>query len=235
MTRRPTLRYNAKGLVPAIIQDAATGEVLTLAYMNAEAFKRTLATGQTHFWSRSRNALWHKGATSGNVQTVRAIRIDCDADTVLITVDPAGPACHTGARSCFARPRRGAKPTIGPGVLEAIYRVILERKRRPRRDSYVAALLAKGPDAILKKIAEESGEVILSAKNRKRGAIVWEVADLWFHTLVMLGAVGIPPSAVFEELNRRAAPAKTASRRGGQGDGDRESRPESPRHQRPRR
>lgn len=207
MKRKLNLRYDAKGLVPAIVQDATSGEVLTLAYMNAEALERTLATGQTHFWSRSRKALWHKGATSGNVQTVRAMHVDCDADTLLIAVDPSGPACHTGARSCFAPAARGAKATVGPGVLEAIYRVILDRKRRPRRDSYVAALLAKGPDAILKKIAEESGEVILSAKNRKRGEIVWEVADLWFHTLVMLGAAGIPPSAVFEELGRRAAPA----------------------------
>lgn len=208
----PELVVDAQGLLPVVAQEAGTGEVLMLAYANREALERTLQTGFAHYFSRSRLALWKKGESSGHLQRVREVRYDCDADTLLYLVEQEGPACHTGAHSCFFR-AIGAKEssTLSPqssaletaAILDRIYRVILDRKRTLPADSYVAALLQKGKDAVLKKVAEEAGELILSAKGDQREAIIWEAADLWFHTLVALAEAGITPAEVYGELGRR--------------------------------
>ena len=183
-----------------------------VAYMNREALEKTLESGIAHFWSRSRQALWEKGATSGHRQRVREIFVDCDQDTLLITVTPEGPACHTGERACFfsrlsdlvASCEGGAKTTESHGgVLDRVYETILERKRVPTPESYVASLLKAGQDKILKKVTEEAGEVILASKGQKREEIVHEAADLLFHLLVALGYHEIPPAEIYQELARR--------------------------------
>jgi phosphoribosyl-ATP pyrophosphohydrolase/phosphoribosyl-AMP cyclohydrolase len=205
------VRWDAAGLVPAVVQDAADGRVLMVAWMNPEALEKTLATGQTHFWSRSRGELWRKGGTSGNVQAVREVRLDCDGDTLLVKVDPAGPACHTGAPTCFFR-RAEADGALAEapeaaslhGALARLYAVILERRAAGDAEgSYVASLFAKGDDAILKKVAEEAGEVLLAAKGGDPGAVTREAADLLFHLLVALAAAGVTPDEVAAELARR--------------------------------
>lgn len=206
-TRRFSFKEN--GLIPVVVQDSRTHEVLMMAYMNPQALERTIRTGEAHFFSRSRKALWHKGATSGHTQRVKEIRVDCDRDTLLLRVEPDGPACHTGAPSCFYRRLdkgrlvKVSSPTRVTDILNQIYAVIVNRKQRPVKGSYVASLFKGGSDAILKKIGEESGELIISSKNRKKPAIIWEVADLWFHTLVMMGYHGITPQDIYKELNRR--------------------------------
>jgi phosphoribosyl-ATP pyrophosphohydrolase/phosphoribosyl-AMP cyclohydrolase len=154
------LQFNAQGLIPAIVQDVTTGQVLMLAYMNRQALEQTLATGLAHYWSRSRATLWQKGETSGHIQRVRDIRYDCDADTLLVSVEQAGAACHTGERSCFFRQlsdHSHATPLpVAEGLLQQLYEVILERKQRAPQDSYVASLMARGQDQILKKVIEEA-------------------------------------------------------------------------------
>jgi len=204
------LTFDAAGLIPAIVQDAGTGDVLMVAWMNAEALRKTLETRRAHFWSRSRAALWEKGATSGHRQHVEAVYADCDRDALLVLVRPEGGACHTGSRTCFFTPVDGEapKPDGWPqaGILDAVERVIQSRKAEPRAGSYVAGLLAGGDAAILRKIAEESAEVVVAAVAESQERLVAEVADLWFHTLVLLGARGIPLRAVFAELARRRRP-----------------------------
>jgi phosphoribosyl-ATP pyrophosphohydrolase/phosphoribosyl-AMP cyclohydrolase len=198
-------RWNEQGLAPAIVQDATTGEVLMLAWMNAEAWQLTQETGEAHFWSRSRQSLWHKGETSGNVQHVVEIRLDCDADTLLLRVDPAGPACHTGERSCFYTVV-GGLPTADGGhasVLDELYRVILDRKQNPRPGSYTAQLLDKGMAEISKKVGEESVEVIVAALGQSDERLVSETADLLYHSLVLLAARGVPLAQVEAELEKR--------------------------------
>lgn len=203
------LRWDERGLLPVVVQDDETERVLMVAYMNGEALTRTLKTGTAHFWSRSRRALWKKGETSGNVQKVREIRVDCDADTLLLRVNPSGPACHTGAISCFFRKASGKGWTPlehdgnPAGILKRIYRVIEERKKHPRRDSYVSGLFRSGRDKILKKLGEEANETIIASKNRRKREIIHEMADLWFHSLVLLGHHAITPESVFEELQKR--------------------------------
>ncbi|MBI3609613.1 MAG: bifunctional phosphoribosyl-AMP cyclohydrolase/phosphoribosyl-ATP diphosphatase HisIE [Nitrospirae bacterium] len=203
------MTFDAEGLIPAVVQDHRDGTVLMMAYMNREAFVKTIRTGQVHFWSRSRKALWHKGATSGNYLGLKEIRIDCDRDAVLVRVEPDGPACHTGRRSCFfrtirnGRVRRISSRSSTAAILDRIYDVILDRKRSPKRKSYVSLLFHSGRDAILKKIGEESGELIIGSKNSRTSEIVWEIADLWFHTLVLMGHHGIAPSDVYQELEKR--------------------------------
>ncbi|MHB8481598.1 MAG: bifunctional phosphoribosyl-AMP cyclohydrolase/phosphoribosyl-ATP diphosphatase HisIE [Nitrospiria bacterium] len=208
------IKFNAEGLIPVVIQESRTGRLLMLAYMNETSLRETLKTGETVFWSRSRKGLWKKGETSGNIQTVREILLDCDEDTLLIKVDQKNGACHTGHHSCFYRTWEKGKlkenETVqpsgkkdSPDILNTISQVIAQRKQNPSPDSYVSSLFAKGEDAILKKIAEESGEVILSSKNKTKGEIVWEIADLWFHTLVLLGFHGIPVDEIFGELAKR--------------------------------
>lgn len=212
------LRYDADGLIPTIAQDAENGQVLMHAYMNAEAVIRTLETGLAHYYSRSRQRLWRKGEESGHVQRVRAVLYDCDEDTLLLRVDQTVAACHTGNRSCFYRefPLAGATLTAAPnrrfdaaatysglGILADVYGVILDRKVRPPEGSYVASLFAKGRDQILGKIQEESAEVLTASKDGDRGQLVYEMADLWFHTLVLLAEHDIRPEEIAGELGRR--------------------------------
>ncbi|PYM20766.1 MAG: bifunctional phosphoribosyl-AMP cyclohydrolase/phosphoribosyl-ATP diphosphatase [Candidatus Rokuibacteriota bacterium] len=202
------LAFDSRGLVPAVVQDADTGTVLTLAWMNREAVERTLTTGLVHFWSRSRQTLWRKGETSGHVQHVVRIHVDCDADAVLVQVHPEGPACHTGNPSCFYRrfDERGAPTDTMPtaNMLERLEEIIRSRKSAPPAGSYVATLLGKGEPAICRKIGEEAIEVVTAALGGEGDLrVVAEVADLWFHTLVLLGARGIPLREVLAELASR--------------------------------
>lgn len=208
------VKFDDRGLVPAVLQDDATGQVLMVAWMNEEALKLTRKTGQAHFWSRSRQELWHKGATSGNVMNVREIRVDCDADTLLLKVDPAGPACHTGQRSCFYRRlgdviRRSdsAEATRSTSatstILDELFDVILDRHANRPPGSYTARLLNAGDDEILRKVGEETMEVILAAKGQGDDRLVSEVADLLYHLLVLLAARGLTLADVEAELRRR--------------------------------
>jgi phosphoribosyl-ATP pyrophosphohydrolase/phosphoribosyl-AMP cyclohydrolase len=201
------LRFNEHGLIPAIVQDVATGRVLMLAYMNREALERTLATGLVHYWSRSRAQLWQKGETSGHIQHLRDLRYDCDADTLLVIVEQEGAACHTGEPSCFfqrfAETPEPMQLPVSEGLLQQIYAVVQERKRRAPQESYVASLMARGQDHVLKKVIEEAAEVLMASKDGRREAIVYEMADLWFHAIVALGWHDISPQEVLQELQRR--------------------------------
>ena len=207
------LKYDSNGLIPAIIQDWKNGDVLMLAYMNEESLKKTIETGNTHFWSRSRNKLWKKGETSGNEQIVKEISYDCDNDTLLVKVEQKGVACHTGNRSCFyskltqvvipSEARNLEVETFSGNVIDKIYEIILDRKRNLRESSYVSSLFKSGRDKILKKIGEEASEVVIGSKNDKKEEIIYEIADLWFHTLVLLGYHDISPEDIYKELQKR--------------------------------
>jgi len=195
----PEVKFDERGLVPAIVQDAITREVLTLAYMNRESLERTIETRETWFWSRSRNELWHKGATSGNTQQVVDLVADCDNDAIVVLVKPAGPACHTGARSCF-----DLNQNEDLGVLLArLYELIESRERERPEDSYTTYLFNQGIDKILKKIGEESAETIIAAKNEDGQQFVSEVSDLIYHLFVLLVARGVRLAEVRDELGRR--------------------------------
>lgn len=190
-------RFDANGLIPAVVQDANTREVLTIAYMNDEALRLTLQRGETHFWSRSRRQLWHKGATSGNYQRVRTVRLDCDSDTVLVEVEPAGPACHTGSYSCF-----GVEPGV-EGFLRKLYTLVEQRKKQRPEGSYTTHLFNSGLDKILKKVGEEATETIVAAKNADSRQLVAEAADLVYHLLVLLAERGVTLEELNEELMER--------------------------------
>jgi phosphoribosyl-ATP pyrophosphohydrolase/phosphoribosyl-AMP cyclohydrolase len=177
------ITFDERGLIPCIVQDWRSGEVLTLAYMNAEALRRTRETGEIHFFSRSRQELWHKGATSGHTQAVRAIRYDCDADAVLALVEPAGPACHTGQRTCFHR--GGLVPPAPHEVLPALERTIAARARDRPEGSYTAALLAD-PGRIGEKVQEEAEEVARAAREEPDERVAEEAADVLYHLAVLL-------------------------------------------------
>ena len=192
------LVLNEAGLLPVVVQDRASGDVLMLAWANAEALARTAETGLAHFWSRSRRALWRKGETSGNELRVVEARADCDRDTLLLVVEPKGPACHTGARSCF-----GDDSPTAAGMLEELARVIAERAQASPESSYTARLLAKGPDQVLKKIGEEATEVVLAARVQSDERLAEESADLLYHLLVALQQRGLPLARVMDELRRR--------------------------------
>lgn len=197
------LRFDADGLIPAVIQDAQTNQVLMVAYMNRESISRTLSEGRTCFWSRSRKALWVKGETSGHFQEVQSVFCDCDRDCLLIQVEQTGAACHTGQKSCFFTQLPGS---AGPRFsLDDLYRIVQDRKASKPEGSYTARLIASGQDRVLKKVAEEAGEVMLASKNNDRNEIISEMADLWFHSLLVLAYHDIPPQAVVEELARRHA------------------------------
>jgi phosphoribosyl-ATP pyrophosphohydrolase/phosphoribosyl-AMP cyclohydrolase len=186
------------GLIPAIVRDAKNGAILTLAYMNEESLKKTEETGETWFWSRSRNELWHKGATSGNTQRVVHLACDCDRDALVVSVEPAGPACHTGADSCFAE--------VPPPALdlEHLMKVLKSRHSERPEKSYSAYLFNEGRDKILKKIGEEATEVVIAAKGQGRERMTSEIADLLFHLSVLLVDEGLDWSDVGAELARRA-------------------------------
>lgn len=199
------LRFDDRGLIPAVVQEADTGEVLMVAWMDRPALEATLATGLTHFWSRSRQALWRKGETSGHTQHVQGIYADCDGDTLLVQVHQAGAACHTGNRTCFfTAVQGGSRAEPAANMLERLEQVVQARKVASPPGSYVAGLLAKGEPAIARKIGEEASEVITAALGGEGDRrVIEEVADLWFHTIVLLGARGLPLHEVLKELARR--------------------------------
>jgi phosphoribosyl-ATP pyrophosphohydrolase/phosphoribosyl-AMP cyclohydrolase len=190
--------FDASGLVPVVAQDRASGDVLMVAWANAEALQRTAETGLAHFWSRSRKALWWKGETSGHTLRVVEARRDCDGDTLLFVVSAAGPACHTGTRTCFG----DTSPTAA-GMLDELARVVAERAQAPVEESYTARILAKGPDHVLKKIGEEATEVVLAARVQSDDRLAEETADLLYHLLVALHQRGLPLSRVMDELRKR--------------------------------
>ena len=197
------IRYNDQGLVPAIVQDYLDGTVLMMAWMNAESLQKTLTTRETWFWSRSRQEFWHKGATSGHLQKVHTVRYDCDSDALLVTVEQIGDiACHTGERSCF---HQIADEVAAPpaDTLSQVFAVIRDRQQQPQPDSYTNKLFAGGDNKILKKIGEESAEVVMACKDDDADAIAGEVADLLYHTLVALAHHQVDLKAVYQKLQAR--------------------------------
>ncbi|MDB9534479.1 bifunctional phosphoribosyl-AMP cyclohydrolase/phosphoribosyl-ATP diphosphatase HisIE [Dolichospermum planctonicum CS-1226] len=197
------IRYDDKGLVPAIIQDYLDGTVLMMAWMNQESLQKTLDTGETWFWSRSRQEFWHKGATSGHIQKVQSIRYDCDSDALLVVVQQLGDvACHTGERSCFHQVGETVTPPPGDS-LSQLFAVICDRRDEPNEISYTCKLLAGGDNKILKKIGEESAEVVMACKDDDSDAIAGEVADLFYHTLVALAYHQVDLRDVYRKLHER--------------------------------
>jgi phosphoribosyl-AMP cyclohydrolase / phosphoribosyl-ATP pyrophosphohydrolase len=205
------VKWNADGLAPVILTDARSNAVLTLAYANQEALEKTLASGSTWLYSRSRAELWHKGATSGNTQRVVAVAIDCDSDALLYRVIPDGPACHTGAPTCFFEvvPLVGAEATPNGAhfaeAMLALSNTIADRHANPPEGSYTAKLIAGGVDRIAKKIGEEATEVVIAAKNEDRKELVWETSDLLYHLMVLLAERRVSLDEIGDELARRAA------------------------------
>lgn len=202
------MKFDENGLIPAIVQDAQSGKVLMMAYMNKESLKLTQETGKATFYSRSRDEIWVKGETSGNYQMVKEILVDCDEDTLLLKVEPAGPACHTNHESCFYRELTGdtltnASETADANVLNEVFAVICDRKANPKEGSYTNYLFEKGIDKILKKVGEECAETIIAAKNNVKAEIQLEASDLIYHMLVMLADRGLTPQNIFEELKAR--------------------------------
>ena len=208
------IRWDAAGLVPAIVQDASSKQVLMMAYMNRESLKRTLESGETWFWSRSRGELWHKGATSGNTQTVVSIAYDCDGDTLLVQVEPKGPACHTGETSCFYREIKAGDSIRGQvnrqeaagdrfAVLAELEEVIAQREVERPEGAYTTYLFDKGVDKILKKVGEEASGTIIAAKNKDNAELKLEVSDLIYHLLVLLQERKLPLDEIMAELSRR--------------------------------
>jgi phosphoribosyl-AMP cyclohydrolase / phosphoribosyl-ATP pyrophosphohydrolase len=199
------VQFGGDGLVVAVVQDADTGRVLTVAYMSRESLEKTLATGQTWFWSRSRNELWHKGATSGNTQSVRGVILDCDCDALLVLVAPAGPACHTGATSCFTAILSGSAAQSFTAIGDLVGVIADRADAAQTESSYTASLLARGIDQVCKKVGEEATEVVLAAKGDEHDQVVYESADLLYHLAVLWRATGITPAEVAAELERRRA------------------------------
>ncbi len=200
------IRWNEQGLVPAIAQDATDGTVLMLAWMNEESLRLTLETGYATYFSRSRQKLWKKGETSGHVQEILAVKYDCDADAILLTVRQNGPACHTGARSCFFNELKAADEEDLPAtsrILEQVYDVIRDRKENPQEGSYTNYLLEKGIEKISKKVGEEASETIIAAMKNNKEEVTYEVADLLYHLLVLCYDRGVTPQDLWEELARR--------------------------------
>ncbi|ANA80323.1 bifunctional phosphoribosyl-AMP cyclohydrolase/phosphoribosyl-ATP diphosphatase HisIE [Paenibacillus glucanolyticus] len=210
------IRWDGAGLVPTIVQDAQSKEVLMMAYMNRESLRLTLESGETWFWSRSREELWHKGATSGNVQTVVSMTYDCDGDTLLVKVNPNGPACHTGQTTCFhneitvpgqqSEPaNQGTAAESGErfAVLAELEEVIAQREIERPEGAYTTYLFDKGVDKILKKVGEEASETIIAAKNKDNAELKLEISDLIYHLLVLLQERKLPLDEIMDELSRR--------------------------------
>jgi phosphoribosyl-AMP cyclohydrolase / phosphoribosyl-ATP pyrophosphohydrolase len=208
------LKFDERGLLPVVVQDVTTRQVLTLAYMNAESLSRTIETGETWFWSRSRSSLWHKGETSGHTQRVVEILVDCDHDALTILVTPAGPACHTGARTCFHNALEESRkfsqeitatgPDLG-SVLNSLYAVVESRKRDRPAGSYTTYLFDQGLDKILKKVGEEASETIIAAKNPDPDLLVKESSDLLYHLIVLMVERGLTLDQMRDELVSRAS------------------------------
>jgi phosphoribosyl-ATP pyrophosphohydrolase/phosphoribosyl-AMP cyclohydrolase len=219
------LKFRENGLIPAIVQDHETGDVLMMAFMNREALDKTLQTGRTWFWSRSRQQLWEKGETSGHYQTVKSVTADCDFDVLLIQVEQAGAgACHEGYRSCFHNPIESGNSPVpiastheqeatfdpeavygkgSPSIIQELFQVVQNRKQSPVEGSYTNYLFTQGLDKILKKIGEEATEVVIAAKNPSLDELVYELADLYYHSMVLMVEKGTDPGAVFRELKSR--------------------------------
>lgn len=196
------ITFDKDGLIPAIVQDEQTGRVLMLAYMNKEALEKTIATKETWFYSRSREELWNKGATSGNRQTVKRLALDCDDDAILVEVLPKGPACHTGEVSCFYK--TGYEETEATrNIIHDLTAEISHRKENPVEGSYTSYLFREGIDKVLKKVGEESSEVIIGAKNEDKQELTSELADLVYHSLVLMEISGVTVDDVKNELLKR--------------------------------
>ncbi len=197
------IRYDERGLVPTIVQDYLDGTILMMAWMNRESLQKTLDTRETWFWSRSRSALWHKGATSGHIQHVRSLRYDCDSDALLIGVEQVGDiACHTGERSCFHQVDEAIVPPPAD-TLSQLFAVICDRRDKPVEGSYTCQLFDSGDNKILKKLGEETVEVVMACKDDEPDAIAGEVADLFYHTLVALAHHGVDLKDIYRKLQQR--------------------------------
>ena len=196
------LKFDEKGLIPAIVQDHYTKEVLTLAYMNAESLALTIAEQRTVFWSRSRQQLWRKGETSGNVQKVVSVTADCDGDALVVEVIKSGPACHTGAESCFFNPVY-VSDEVKQFSWEGLYRLIRGRRTQPKEGSYTTYLFEKGRDKILKKVGEECTEVIIGGRKEDKEETIYEIADLTYHVMVLMVQMGITVEDITRELEKR--------------------------------
>jgi len=196
------LSFDEKGLIPAIVQDANTGNVLTLAYMNEESVMKTIQTNETWFFSRSRQELWNKGETSGNKQQVKKITYDCDADALLVQVNPLGPACHTGEKSCFYQELyTNEEPALD--IITRVVDKIKERRNSPEEGSYTTYLFNEGLDKVLKKVGEETTEVIIGAKNNDQQELTAEISDLTYHVLVLMELTGVSVTDIKQELVNR--------------------------------
>lgn len=213
MIKFSELKTDEKGLIPVITQDYKTKDVLMMAYMNEEAFNKTLETNKVHYYSRSRQSLWLKGETSGHYQTVKKITVDCDADTLLIFIDQEGSACHTGNYSCFYREIGEAdgekiiqelkKSPALLDTLQSVYNTIIDRRDHPKEGSYTNYLFDKGIDKMLKKVGEETAEVIIGAKNADQAEITYEISDLLYHLMVVMVHSGVTWEDLYEELRKR--------------------------------
>lgn len=203
------LNFDENGLIPAVVQDYQSKEVLTVAYMNKESLEKTVEIGETVFFSRSRKELWHKGETSGNIQKVKSIRYDCDQDAIIVLVEPQGPACHTGSYSCFSETLYSADDkTDAPNpdryaILTELQDIIAKREHEMPDGAYTTYLFEHGVDKILKKVGEEAGEVIIAAKNRDSEELKWEVSDLFYHVLVLLQEQKVPLDDILATLKER--------------------------------
>jgi phosphoribosyl-AMP cyclohydrolase / phosphoribosyl-ATP pyrophosphohydrolase len=204
------LKFGVDGLIPAVVQDFQSKEVLTVAYMNKESLEKTVEIGETVFFSRSRNELWHKGETSGNTQKVKEIRYDCDQDALVVLVEPKGPACHTGSYSCFSETLFSSETVSSSfpqsnryAILNELQEIIAKREHEMPEGAYTTYLFEKGVDKILKKVGEEAGEVIIAAKNRDPEELKWEVSDLFYHVLVLLQEQKVPLDEILQTLKER--------------------------------
>ena len=202
------LQLDKDGLIPAIAQDASSGQVLMLGYVSPGSLRRTLDGGSAEFYSRSREDLWHKGEVSGNYLHIRSVSTDCDGDTLLFQVAPTGPACHTGNASCFFTtierlPDNFKRQDRGSGILEDVFSVIRERQKEMPEESYTSSLLSAGVSRVAQKVVEEAGEIAIAAAEGKRDELVSEVADLFYHSLVLLAATGLKTEDIWAELRRR--------------------------------